>query len=161
VVTDDEGLGRLARHLTTTAKLPHPYLFFHDQVGFNYRLPNVNAALACAQLEQLPGFLANKRLVAQAYEAYCAERGLAFVQEPPGTRANHWLNAVRLDSREDRDRLLEYSNGQGIGARPAWALLNTLPAFRHCQCGPLPNAEWLEARLVNLPSSVNPSLDQR
>jgi perosamine synthetase len=154
VVTDDAELGRLAKHLTTTAKVPHRWNFFHDQVGFNYRLPNLNAALACAQLEQLAGFLANKRETALAYQRRCAELGIACMTERPGTTSNYWLNAILTGGPEERDDFLAYSNDRGVMARPAWKLMPELPAFAHAQRAPIGQAEVAAARLVNLPSSV-------
>ncbi|XZG70796.1 LegC family aminotransferase [Chitinibacteraceae bacterium HSL-7] len=156
IVTNDESLGRLAKHLTTTAKQPHPWAFSHDTVGYNYRMPNLNAALACAQLEQLNGIIASKRDTAARYAGFCAGHDVAFVGEPAGTRSNYWLNAVLLHDEAERDAFLAYSNGAGVMTRPVWQLMPTLPAFSQAQCGPLPHAEWLAARLVNLPSSVRP-----
>ena len=154
ILTDDEDLARRAKHLTTTAKVPHPWEFVHDAVGYNYRMPNLNAALGCAQMERLPQMLAVKREVAGRYAAFCERHGWAFVVEPPGTRSNYWLNAVLLDSREERDAVLEYTNRQGVMTRPAWRPMHRLDMFRGCQQDGLANAEWLEERLVNLPSSV-------
>ena len=149
-------LGAHAKHLTTTAKQPHPYEFVHDEVGYNYRLPNLNAALGCAQLEQLEGFIINKRELAARYAEYLKGSDLQFVAEPADCRSNYWLNAVFCDSREHRDALLRATNDQGVMTRPIWTLMNHLPMFAHCRSGTLTNAEWLEARVVNLPSSVLP-----
>ena len=157
IITDDERLARLGKHLTTTAKVPHKWDFFHDQVGYNYRLPNLNAALACAQLEQLPLFLSNKRETAMYYQKACAELGISFAIEREGTSANYWLNAVVVDSLEERDAFLAKTNREGIMTRPVWTLMNRLPAFAHCLSMPLDNAAWLEARLINVPSSYRPS----
>lgn len=154
VVTNDENLGKLGKHLTTTAKIPHAWEFFHDQVGFNYRLPNLNAALACAQLEQLPSMLRDKRDTAMRYRSFCANHDILFMDEIGNGKANFWLNAILVGSRKERDALLAESNASGIMLRPAWRLMHHLPAFSSAQHGPLDNAEWLEARLVNLPSSV-------
>lgn len=150
----DETLGSRAKHLTTTAKKPHPYEYIHDEIGYNYRLPNLNAALGCAQLEQLEEFVARKRKLAQGYRELFAGSELEFVVEPEGCRSNYWLNAVICASRADRDALLKESNGKGVMTRPIWALMNHLPMYAACRRGDLPNAEWLEARVVNLPSSV-------
>ncbi|MCP2071218.1 UNVERIFIED_ORG: aminotransferase in exopolysaccharide biosynthesis [Pseudomonas lini] len=147
-------LGARAKHLTTTAKQPHPFEFVHDEVGFNYRLPNLNAALGCAQLEQLDGFLAAKRELALNYQQELLASDLQFVVEPHECRSNYWLNAVICQDRGHRDALLEATNGAGVMTRPIWALMNRLPAFKECLKGDLSNAEWLEARVVNLPSSV-------
>lgn len=157
IVTDDEELGRRAKHLTTTAKVPHAWDFQHDEVGYNYRLPNLNAALACAQLEQLPAFLKNKRATATRYADYCAKEGITFLGERPGTTSNHWLNCVQTGSRNERDAVLAYSHAQGVMARPAWILMPALPAFADCFSGPLENARWLVDRLVTIPSSVTKS----
>lgn len=152
----DEETGARAKHLTTTAKTPHPYEYFHDEVGYNYRLPNLNAALGCAQLEQIEAFVAAKRALAERYAEHLSGSSLQFVQECPGSRANYWLNSVICDSRTQRDALLEATNGKGVMTRPIWTLMNHLPMYAGCRKGPLVNAEWLEARVVNLPSSVVP-----
>ncbi|QTQ33526.1 LegC family aminotransferase [Aromatoleum bremense] len=154
IVTDDEELARRAKHLTTTAKIPHPYEFVHDEVGYNYRLPNVNAALGCAQMEKLPAMLAIKADVARRYAAFCEEHGIRYVGAPPGTRPNFWLNAIVLDSRAERDALLEYTNSRGVMTRPIWRLMSSLEMFKDCQHDGLENSRWLEDRVVNLPSSV-------
>ena len=153
----DEVIGKRAKHLTTTAKIPHPYEFVHDEVGYNYRLPNLNAALGCAQLEQLPAFLASKRALAQRYIDFLDGSSLQVIVEPENCRSNYWLNGVICESLRERDALLETTNSKGIMARPIWALMNHLPIYASARCGPLPNSEWLEARVVNLPSSVLPS----
>lgn len=154
MVLTGEALGTQAKHLTTTAKKPHPYEYVHDEVGYNYRLPNLNAALGCAQLEQLEAFIANKRDLATRYSEHFQGSDLHFVTEPAGCRSNYWLNAVICASREQRDALLKATNDQGVMTRPVWALMNHLPIYAHCRKGELANAEWLEARVVNLPSSV-------
>ena len=153
IITDDPELGKLAKHLSTTAKQPHPWEFFHDQVGYNYRMPNINAALACAQLEQLEIFLSNKRETAARYRAFCLENDWQFVDELPGSRSNFWLNAILMTDRVERDLFLKTSNDAGVMVRPIWTLMQRLPAFQGAQCGPLPNAEWLEDRVINIPSS--------
>jgi len=152
----DEALGTRAKHLTTTAKAPHAYEFFHDEVGYNYRLPNLNAALGCAQIELLDRFVASKRTLAQRYAEHLAGSGLEFVREPEGCRSNYWLNAVICDSRAERDALLKATNERGVMTRPIWRLMTELPAYRHCRRGSLDTSEWLEERVVNLPSSVLP-----
>jgi aminotransferase in exopolysaccharide biosynthesis len=156
MVLTNESLGTRAKHLTTTAKQPHPYEYVHDEIGYNYRLPNLNAALGCAQLEQLEAFVANKRELAAQYAAHFSGSDLQFVTEPEACRSNYWLNAVVCDSREQRDHLLKSTNDAGVMTRPIWALMNRLPAYAHCRQGLLTQAEWLEARVVNLPSSVLP-----
>lgn len=149
-------LGKRAKHITTTAKQPHPYEYVHDEVGYNYRLPNLNAALGCAQLEQLEGFIANKRILASHYAEHFGGSDLQFVTEPDGCRSNYWLNAVICECRKQRDALLKATNDKGVMTRPIWALMNHLPIYAHCRKGDLKQAEWLEARVVNLPSSVTP-----
>lgn len=156
MILTDETLGARAKHLTTTAKRPHPYEYVHDEVGYNYRLPNLNAALGCAQLEQLEAFVATKRELASRYAAHFSGSDLQFVTEPEGCRSNYWLNAVVCDTRNQRDALLKSTNDAGVMTRPIWALMNRLPAYAHCRQGPLTQAQWLEARVVNLPSSVLP-----
>jgi perosamine synthetase len=157
LVMCDAQAARLAKHLTTTAKLPHRWDFDHDQVGYNYRMPNLNAALACAQLEQLDGFLANKRTTALAYAQRCAELGIPFFQERPGTTSNYWLNAVLTAGAHERDAFLSFSNDQGVMTRPVWKLMTELPAFADAQRGSLATAESLASRVVNIPSSVRPA----
>jgi aminotransferase in exopolysaccharide biosynthesis len=154
MILADEAMGQRAKHLTTTAKRPHEYMFFHDEVGFNYRLPNLNAALGCAQLEQLEAFVAKKRALAAGYAAFFENGPLRFISEPAGCRANYWLNAVLCESEAERDALLQATNARGIMTRPVWRLMSELPAFLHCRRDGLHNSRFLEARIVNLPSSV-------
>jgi aminotransferase in exopolysaccharide biosynthesis len=154
MILSNETLGARAKHLTTTAKTPHPYEYVHDEVGYNYRLPNLNAALGCAQLEQLEVFIANKRELASRYAAHLKGSDLQFVTEPADCRSNYWLNAVICESIEHRDALLKATNDKGVMTRPIWALMNHLPMYAQCRHSDLTNAEWLEARVVNLPSSV-------
>lgn len=154
IVTDDDDLARRAKHLTTTAKVPHAYEFVHDEIGYNYRLPNLNAALGCAQMEMLPRMLAIKADVAARYAQFFRESDIGFVTARPGTIANHWLNAIVLDSEAERDAILEYTNSRDVMTRPVWRLMSRLEMFRDCQHGGLENSRWLEARVVNLPSSV-------
>jgi perosamine synthetase len=158
ILTNDEELGRRAKHITTTAKLPHKWAFVHDEVGFNYRLPNLNAALGCAQLEQLDGFLKSKRRLAAAYQrAFAGVPGVRFSREPEGTTSNYWLNAILLDEvhAELRDDILTALNASGFGARPTWTLMHRLPMFAACPRGDLTAAESIERRLINLPSSAS------
>jgi perosamine synthetase len=154
IVTDDESLAKRAKHLTTTAKVPHPYEFVHDEVGYNYRLPNLNAALGCAQMEKLPQMLAIKSEVALRYAAFCEQAGLRFVSAPNGATSNYWLNAIVLDSIAERDAFLQYANARDVMVRPIWRLMTRLPMYEKCQHDGLPNSIWLEERVVNLPSSV-------
>jgi aminotransferase in exopolysaccharide biosynthesis len=154
IVTDDEDLAKKAKHLTTTAKLPHKWDYVHDQVGYNYRMPNLNAALGLAQLERLEGFIEEKRALADEYKKLFSENSLTFMSEPTGTFSNYWLNAVLFEDRSQRDRFLQASNEQDVMTRPLWRLLNCLEPYQNCLTDGLPNARWLEDRLVNLPSSV-------
>lgn len=155
IVSNDKALAAHAKHLTTTAKKPHPYLYEHDEVGFNYRMPNLNAALACAQLENLDRFLANKRELAMLYRGFFStQSAIDFITEPEDTRANYWLNAILLQDRPTRDLFITESNEAGIQTRPAWTLLNQLEIYGHCQTDALVNANWLAERIVNIPSSV-------
>jgi aminotransferase in exopolysaccharide biosynthesis len=156
IVTNDPGLAGRARHLTTTAKVAHPWEFFHDEAGYNFRLTNVNAAIGCAQMEQIAGFLEQKRRLAGLYGAFFAELGMKFITEPPGCRSNYWLNTIVFDNRAERDAFLKYSNENRVMARPAWTLMNKLPMYASCRSTGLDNAQWLEDRLVNLPSGVPP-----
>ncbi|OQS42497.1 LegC family aminotransferase [Chromobacterium haemolyticum] len=146
--------GKKAKHLTTTAKIPHPYEFFHDEIGYNYRLPNLNAALGCAQLEQLPFFLKAKRELASRYIDFFRGIGLQPIVEPEGCCSNYWLNGVICSDIEQRNVLLKATNDAGVMTRPIWMLMNRLPQFESTIMGPLPNSEWLAERVVNLPSSV-------
>jgi len=156
MILTDEATGRRAKHLTTTAKVPHPYEFVHDELGYNYRLPNLNAALGCAQLAQLSDFLSRKRALADRYRAALAGSSLQFIDEPAGCESNFWLNGVVCSNRDERDALLAHTNENGVMTRPIWRLMNQLPLYAHCLRGDLTNAEWLESRVVNLPSSVPP-----
>jgi len=157
ILTNDEQLGKLAKHITTTAKVPHKWAFAHDMVGYNYRMPNLNAALGCAQLEQLDGFLCRKRALAQRYrEAFAALPGVRFVAEPEFARSNYWLNALLLegDAAQERDALLELTNDSGVMTRPAWTLMHRLPMFVSAPRMDLSVALDLEKRMINLPSSA-------
>ena len=154
IVTNDETLAKKAKHITTTAKLPHPYEHVHDMIGYNYRLPNLNAALACAQLEQLNAFVENKRGLARLYQNFFTSLNISFIKEPMNARSNYWLNAVMLPDRETRDGFLKATNETGVMTRPIWRLLNQLEMYKDCQTDALTNARWLEDRVVNIPSSV-------
>ncbi len=157
IVTDDEQLALRLRFLTTTAKKDHPWLYEHSEVGYNYRMPNINAALGCAQLEKLETFLIDKRTVAEQYKEFFIEyeeQGYRFISEPEDCRSNYWLNAILVPDRKERDRILKKCNEAEVMVRPAWKLLNRLPMYEKCQCAPLAVADSLVERLVNLPSSV-------
>ena len=154
VVTNDDDIALRAKHITTTAKVPHAWEYEHDQIAFNYRMPNLNAALGCAQLEQIGDYLQRKQSLHKRYATGCSEAGLHLIDPPAGAQANYWLNAVLLDDKQQRDDFLAYTNSQGIMTRPVWRLLHTLPMYQDSQTGPLPNAQWLAERIVNIPSSV-------
>lgn len=154
IVTNNETWAKRAKYLTTTAKVPHAWDFYHDEIGYNYRMPNINAALACAQLEQLPQILKNKRETASFYQEELTKQGVHVVTETPNTTANYWLNTIILNSKEERDAFLQFSNDKGVMTRPIWTLMNRLPAFQNCQTDSLENSIWLEERVVNIPSSV-------
>jgi perosamine synthetase len=154
IVTNNEAWAKRAKYLTTTAKVPHAWDFYHDEIGYNYRMPNINAALACAQLEQLPQILKNKRETASFYQEELTKQGVHVVTETPNTTANYWLNTIILNSKEERDSFLQYSNDKGVMTRPIWTLMNRLPAFQNSQTDSLENSIWLEERVVNIPSSV-------
>lgn len=151
----DEELASKAKHLTTQAKVAHPWEFSHDLVGYNYRMPNINAALGLAQLEQLNHFLENKRTTAMAYRGFFEGIDeLTFFEEPEDCKSNYWLNVVLLKDRGVQQAFLKGTNDAGVMTRPIWRLMNKLPMYQHCQCGELTNSEWLEDRIVNIPSSV-------
>jgi len=154
IVTDDEVLAKRAKHITTTAKVPHKWEYVHDEIGYNYRLPNLNAALLCAQLEQLQGFLENKRILATEYKEFFASQNIQFVQEPKESKSNYWLHAILLDDLKQRDEFLDYTNSNGVMTRPIWGLMNKLEMFKLCQHDALTNSLFLEERVVNIPSSV-------
>ena len=154
IILTNEANAARAKHLTTTAKKDHPYEYVHDEVGYNYRLPNLNAALGCAQLEQLEMFVTAKRKLAHSYEAALDGSDLLFFKEQKECRSNYWLNAVICENKAHRDSLLQASNAKGVMTRPVWTLMNNLKMYEQCRRGDLSNAKWLEARLVNLPSSA-------
>lgn len=154
IVTDDEALAKQAKHITTTAKIPHPYEYVHDEIGYNYRLPNINAALLVAQLENLDGFLKSKRELADIYKEFFSKQDIDFIKEPKDAQSNYWLQAVLLKDKQQRDEFLEFTNANGVMTRPIWRLMNELEMFQDCQATILENAKFLEERVVNIPSSV-------
>ena len=163
ILTNDPELARHAKHLTTTAKLKHAWEFHHDEVGYNYRLPNLNAALGCAQLEQLPGMLAAKRKLFQRYQAeFSRVTGLCLMVEPERCQSNYWLQALVLDTTRasERDSILQATNDAGYMTRPAWVLMHELPAFVDCPRMDLAGAQSLSQRLINVPSSSSLALRQ-
>jgi len=155
IVTDDENLAKRAKHLTTTAKVPHSFEYVHDEVGYNYRMPNINAALLVAQLEQLENFIDSKRELALKYEEFFKDQNeIDFVKEPKDSKSNYWLQSVLVKDVENRDKFLEFTNKNGVMTRPIWKLMNELEMFKDAQCSTLKNSKYLEERVVNISSSV-------
>jgi len=157
ILTNDSAMAVKARHLSTQAKIPHQWEFNHDQTGFNYRMPNLNAALGCAQLEQLPHFIKKKRSLAQRYQqAFKSLEGVKIFQEPDYATSNYWLNVLLLDEAyaQERDNVLQFTHKNGIMTRPAWTLMHKLPMYEQCPRMDLSTAESLERRIINLPSSA-------
>jgi len=154
IITNDETLAKHAKHLTTTAKVPHSYEYIHDEIGYNYRLPNLNAALGCAQMETLDAILKNKRELANQYSNFFATQNIDFFKESNESKVNYWLNAIILKDKEERDFFLKETNAKGVMTRPIWALMNKLEMFKNSQTTDLSNALWLEERVVNIPSGV-------
>lgn len=154
IVTDDYELAKKAKHLTTTAKIPHPFEYVHDEIGHNYRLPNLNAALLVAQMEQIDLFLEKKRQLAIEYEDFFVKNAIHWIKEPSNSQSNYWLQGIILNNLNERNKFLEITNSQGIMTRPIWRLMNELEIFKNCQSGDLKNSKWLEERVVNIPSSV-------
>lgn len=158
ILTNDEELGKLAKHLTTTAKTPHKWAYYHDTTGYNYRLPNINAALGCAQLEQLPQFIEKKRELAKYYQnAFLSINGVTIFEEPYFGKSNYWLNVLLLDSSKVhlRDELLKLTHEEGILTRPAWDLMSTLPMYKDSPQMDLKVAERIYEQLINLPSGLD------
>ena len=153
VLCRDPDVGLHTKHVTTTAKVPHPYEFYHDEAGFNYRMPNLNAALGCAQMEVLPTFLEQKRALAADYATFFAGSDFQFVQEPEYAKSNYWLNAIICPDVDSRNLMLEKTNASGVMTRPIWQLMHRLPMFKDALRGDLSVSEWVEAHLINLPSS--------
>jgi dTDP-4-amino-4,6-dideoxygalactose transaminase len=152
----DETLADKAKHLTTQAKVPHRWDFIHDYVGYNYRMPNINAALGCAQMETLSAILENKRKTAMKYKAFFDTiEGIDFFDEPENCHSNFWLNVILLKNKKEKNDFLQYSNDNGIMTRPVWQLMNKLTMFENCQMSDLSIAKWFEDKAVNLPSGVN------
>ncbi len=151
----DEDLGKFAKHLTTQAKVPHRWEFVHDHIGYNYRMPNINAAIGCAQMEHLENFIINKRETAAKYAEFFKDMDkIEFFKEPAECRSNYWLNAVILKDKEAQLDFLQQTNDNGVMTRPIWELMNRLPMFENCQNDGLKNTIWFADRVVNIPSSV-------
>lgn len=154
LITNNEEFALRAKHITTTAKIPHPYKFIHDEIGYNYRMPNLNAALGCAQMEYLDDLLKIKKKIAYRWHQFFSNLDLKLVAALDGYTENNWLNTIILDSQEDRNNFLKITNDNNVMTRPVWSLMPSLPMFKKCQSGDLKNSKWLEDRLVNIPSSV-------
>jgi perosamine synthetase len=154
ILTDDEELAKMAKHLTTQAKVPHAWEFVHDHIGYNYRLTNVNAALGCAQIESLNHLLSLKRTLAGQYKDFFSTTEYEFFAEPEECKSNYWLNVIITKDRARRDELLQYTNANGVMTRPIWELMSRLPMFAHCQTDGLENSMWFADRVVNIPSSA-------
>ncbi|PCJ26004.1 MAG: aminotransferase DegT [Flavobacteriales bacterium] len=154
VITDDKNLSDKITHLTTTAKIPHKWEYEHDEIGYNYRLTNVSAALGCAQMESLSDFIKNKRELAAIYHDFFQQKNIEFINEPLNSQSNYWLNTILFKDGTERDEFLDFSNSNGVMARPIWKLMNTLNMFKACQTTDLTNSIYLSERLVNIPSSI-------
>jgi perosamine synthetase len=154
IITDDDAIAKRAVHITKTAKVPHQWEFIHDEVGYNYRLSNLNAAVGCAQMEKLEEILKNKRELAGIYKTFFDAKGIEFVAEPDNCVSNYWLNAIILKNKKERDRFLEDTNKNGVSTRPVWRLMNKLAMYKNCESTDLETAEWLADRIVNLPSGL-------
>ena len=153
VLCKTQELGARTKHVTTTAKVPHPYEFFHDEPGFNYRMPNLNAALGCAQMEVIEQYLKQKRLLAEGYKNFFKGTDFNFVTEPEYAKSNYWLNAIICPDKESREEVLACTNGSGVMTRPIWQLMHRLPMFENAIRGDLTYSEFIEAHLINLPST--------
>lgn len=154
ILTNSEQLAKKAKHITTTAKIPHRWDFEHDMIAYNYRLPNLNAALGCAQMESLPEYIKNKRELALVYQNFFKDKAQQFVVEPKNTKSNYWLNALIFSNIKEKNAFLEETNDNAVMTRPIWKLMNNLSIYSKAQKGNLENAIWLEDRVVNIPSSV-------
>lgn len=154
IITDNEEFAKKAKHITTTAKTQHRWEYVHDEVAYNYRLPNVNAAIGVAQMEQIDQYLENKRETAIRYKEFFNNTNIKYFDEPKSSKANFWLNSILFDNLKDRNIFLEFTSNNGVMTRPIWRLMNKLEMYKGCQTGNLDHAEWLEARVVNIPSGV-------
>jgi aminotransferase in exopolysaccharide biosynthesis len=154
IITNDEEFAQRAKHVTTTAKLQNRYEFVHDEIAFNYRLTNINAALGVAQMEQIEKYLENKKETAKKYREYFKKNEIKFFSDPVNTKSNFWLNSILFNTLVERNNFLDYTNNNGVKTRPIWRLMNKLSMYKDCQTGNLDNAEWFEERVVNLPSGV-------
>ncbi len=159
IITDDKSFAERAKHLTTTAKVPHPYEYVHDEIGYNYRLTNVNAAIGVAQMENLDKIIANKRETARLYSEFFKNRDPEFVSEPEGSKSNYWLGCVKFSGKDQKNSFLDETNSQGVMTRPVWKLMNELTMYKSCQTGDLNNAIWLQDRIANVPSGFRNESD--
>ncbi len=154
IISDDEKFAKKAKHITTTGKIPHRWEYVHDVIAFNYRLTNISAAIGVAQMEQIEKYIKNKRETAKKYNEFFKSTEIKFFNEPKDTIANYWLNSIAFDNFEERNEFLKLTNDNGIMTRPIWRLMNKLKMYTNCQTGNLDNSNWLEERVVNIPSSV-------
>jgi len=154
IVTNDLNLARKAKHITSNSKIPHAYEFLHDEIGYNYRMPNINAALGCAQMEKIDFFLSEKKKLAKHWENFFKEKNIKFFKTIKNNKPNFWLNTLILNSKKEQINFLEITNKNGVMTRPVWKLMSELPMFKNCQNDGLKNALWLKDRVVNIPSSV-------
>jgi aminotransferase in exopolysaccharide biosynthesis len=154
IITDDEELAKKARHISTTAKVPHKWEFNHDEIGYNFRMTNLNAAVGCAQMENIEKYIQNKRQLASIYNDFFNDLQIEFFTEKKNYFSNYWLNVIFLNNRNERDKFLSFTNENGVMTRPAWTLMNKLNMYKHCQSTNLDNAIYLEDTIVNIPSSI-------
>jgi len=154
IITDNPDLAHKAKYLSTTAKESHSWDFIHNSLGYNYRMPNINAALLVAQLENLDKLLLKKRQLSKLYEEFFSETEYFFVKEPDESISNYWLNSILLEDKSQRDEFLKQTNARGVMTRPAWTLMNNLPMYKDAQCEKIENASWIRDRLVNIPSTA-------
>jgi len=154
ILTDDETLADYAKHLTTTAKVPHQWMYLHDEIGFNYRMPNLNAALGCAQFEKLPSFIESKRKLTETYSLWLEEiEGVRLFKEIPMARSNYWLQTMLIEDENHKEEILEFLNGQGVMCRPVWSPLHTLKIYQSCPRSDLSETEYLNAVIISMPST--------
>lgn len=157
LISDDEALAERAKYISTTAKRPSKWEFFHTEAGYNLRMPGTCAAIGAAQLEYFDETIKNKRETAALYQKYFAEIGIECIREPENARSNYWLNAIILQDRAEREEFLEYANSNGVQCRPIWTLMHKMPPYEKYERTELPNSQWLEDKVVNIPSSVRTS----
>jgi len=155
IITNNDEIAKKAKHLTTQAKVPHRWEFVHDDIGYNYRLPNINAALACAQMENIEQFIIAKRNLASSYQSFFKNTPYRFIEESAQSQANYWLNAILANNYNERNAMLTFLNDSGVMARPCWMPMHKLKMFENCYRTPMVNTEWINDRLINIPSSYN------